>query len=75
MSIGSASSLLQAVFLCAVFTAYVGVGAGLLGLVEASPAALVVFAACAVGCASGLALFLVWQRDLRAPRQRITPVR
>jgi hypothetical protein len=75
MSVRSASSLLQAVFVCAVSVAYLGVGAGLVGLVEASSAALVVFGACAIGCAAGLVLFLVWQHDLRSPvRHRITPV-
>jgi hypothetical protein len=58
-----------------VSVAYLGVGAGLFGLVDASSAALVVFVGCAIGCASGLVLFLVWQRDLRSPvRHRVTPV-
>jgi hypothetical protein len=75
MSARSASSLLQAAFVCAVSIAYLGVGAGLLGLVEVSAATLVVFAACAIACVSGLSLFFVWQRDLKpAARHRITPV-
>jgi hypothetical protein len=75
MNAQAASSLLQALFVCAVSVAYLGVGAGLVGFVEASSAALVVFVACAIGCAAGLVLFLVWRRDLRSPvRHRITPV-
>jgi hypothetical protein len=71
----SASSFVQVIFFCAAAVAYLGVAAGMLGLIKTSSATLVTLIGCAVGCAAGLALFMIWQRALRPPVNRVTQVR